>query len=201
MGWIGSEPLKYLGWLQNQNLFQNDAFVIIYGFGMLEPFKDISNKTFRQFQSRTVSKLDLTPASDKLELTKKPLNHFNHICAQIWAVLVVELALKCSKLPSWGTQIWFLHEPFYLYLCIFSTFSFFYPLSHSWSFNRSCPRRLASPLELGSQVGSTTDHLSICCLNYLCILSLFCPSYSPNHNHQWCGVSKRDLFKDTLLKG
>ena len=46
----------------------------------------------------------------------------------------------------------------------FSIFSFFYPLSRSWSFNLSCPRRLASRLELGSQVGSTTDHLSSCCL-------------------------------------
>ena len=34
----------------------------------------------------------------------------------------------------------------------------------SWSFNLSCPRRLASRLELGSQVGSTTDHLSSGCL-------------------------------------
>ena len=82
--WIGSERLQYLGWLQNQNLFENDAFVIIYGFGMLEPFKDISNKTFRQFQSRTVSKLDLTPASDKLELTKKTFEPFqSHLCSNL----------------------------------------------------------------------------------------------------------------------
>ena len=40
----------------------------------------------------------------------------------------------------------------------------FYPLSCSWSFNLSCPRRLASRLELGSQVGSTTDHFPSCCL-------------------------------------
>ena len=40
----------------------------------------------------------------------------------------------------------------------------FYPLSCSRSFNLSFPRRLASPLELGSQVGSTTDQLSSCYL-------------------------------------
>ena len=45
----------------------------------------------------------------------------------------------------------------------FPSSPFFYPLSRSWSFNLSCPRRLASQLELGSQVGSTTDHLSSCC--------------------------------------
>ena len=33
----------------------------------------------------------------------------------------------------------------------------------TWSFNRSCPRRLASWLELSSQVGETTDHLARCC--------------------------------------
>ena len=45
-----------------------------------------------------------------------------------------------------------------------SIFSFFYPLSHSWSFNLSCPRRLASQFELGSQVGLTTVCLVSCCL-------------------------------------
>ena len=34
----------------------------------------------------------------------------------------------------------------------------FYPLYSSWSLSRSFPRRLASSWELGSQVGSTTDH-------------------------------------------
>ena len=34
----------------------------------------------------------------------------------------------------------------------------------SRSFNPSCLRRLASLLELDSLVGSTTDHLSGCCL-------------------------------------
>ena len=46
----------------------------------------------------------------------------------------------------------------------FSSYPSFYPLSCSWSFNHSCPPRLASRLELGSQVGLTTDHLSSCCL-------------------------------------
>ena len=35
----------------------------------------------------------------------------------------------------------------------------------SKAFSHSCLRKLASWLELGSQVGSTTDHLSNCCLN------------------------------------
>ena len=47
---------------------------------------------------------------------------------------------------------------------IFFIFSFFLrAFSRSQSFNLSCPLRLASWLELGSQVGSTTDHLSSCC--------------------------------------
>ena len=40
----------------------------------------------------------------------------------------------------------------------------FYPLSCCWSFNLSCRCRLDSQWELGNRVGSTTDHLSSCCL-------------------------------------
>ena len=36
-------------------------------------------------------------------------------------------------------------------------------LSYSWSFSHSCWHRLVSWWELGSQEGSTTDHLSNCC--------------------------------------
>ena len=39
------------------------------------------------------------------------------------------------------------------------------PLSYSWSFSHSCWNRLVSWWELGSQEGSTTDHLSNCCLS------------------------------------
>ena len=49
-------------------------------------------------------------------------------------------------------------------LALFPSSPSFYPLSRSWSFNLSCPLRLASRLELGSQVTrTTTDHLFSCC--------------------------------------
>ena len=47
------------------------------------------------------------------------------------------------------------------FFCIYP----FYPISFSWSFSLSFPRRLASGLELGSQVGSTTDHSTNCGLS------------------------------------
>ena len=41
----------------------------------------------------------------------------------------------------------------------------YYLLSCRWSFCHSCPGRLATWLKLGSQVGSTTYHLSSCFLS------------------------------------
>ena len=59
---------------------------------------------------------------------------------------------------------WFVFRAAVVAQQFFSPSFSFLPLSWSWSFNLSCPCRLASRLELGSQVGLTTDHLSSCCL-------------------------------------
>ena len=46
---------------------------------------------------------------------------------------------------------------------VFFCISPLYPHFFSWSFSRSFPSRLASSLELGSQVGSPTDHSTNSC--------------------------------------
>ena len=69
-----------------------------------------------------------------------------------WDQFIEAIILKCtynkSQLMSHSL---FSSSPFYLLSC-------------SGSFNFSCLRRLASQLKLIGQVGSTTDHLSSCCL-------------------------------------
>ena len=84
-------------------------------------------------------------------VSKSCSNQLQLICGTININIPLEIASGSMAVQPFGTGGFFSVFPFY-------------PLSSSWCFNLSCPRRLPSPLEPGSQVGSTTDHLSSCCL-------------------------------------